>query len=191
MTDSHEDGLANIMWNIRACTDVLQDIRDMREWYGVVKCGRNVFKSAACFPPEFRCIAEALDRGLSMKIGGQGVLGRVLDYLWFFEFNRRRLLKASWHSCLSQGFGGRPVTETNHRIEKLVGWVDQRVEALQDLAARAEDEQNEEAKDAEGSQDAENSEVDEKAEEAESCWAAGEGWSICIEDSDEDDGWDG
>ncbi|CAE7764161.1 ANKRD50, partial [Symbiodinium sp. CCMP2456] len=63
----------------------LDGLGEVKTWCDTVKSGSNVFKTPAAFPPNFCRTAVTLKKCL-----GKNCAGKVLDFVSFFEFNRRR-----------------------------------------------------------------------------------------------------
>jgi len=91
----------------------LDGLEDVKKWYGLVRCGSNVFSSPTSFPAFFCRVAATLDRSFKKTIGRRCV-SMILDFLNFFEFNRARPLPV-WPQR-KNGFG-RPLAPIIREVD--------------------------------------------------------------------------
>ncbi|CAE7213178.1 ANKRD50 [Symbiodinium natans] len=102
----------------------LEGLAEVKTWYDTVKCGSNVFKTPAAFPPNFCRVAAALKKRLGLRCAGS-----LLDFVSFFEFNRRRpIYPLAWHSHTHVNLFGRPIAPYILEADALLRHIGRRAE---------------------------------------------------------------
>lgn len=122
----------------------LDGLGEVKKWSDTVKTGSNVFKTPAAFPPNFCRTAVALKKCL-----GKNCAGKVLEFVSFFEFNRRRpIYPLAFHTNVNMF--GRPqlpfLKETDRFMRNIVSRLDKEEEAEGEDPAEKAAEKAEKAK---------------------------------------------
>lgn len=113
----------------------LDSLGEVKTWSDTVKSGSNVFKTPAAFPPNFCRTAVTLKKCL-----GKNCAGKVLDFVNFFEFNRRRpIYPLAFHKNVNMF--GRPqlpfLMETDEFMRNIVKRLDEEEEEGGDVLGEA------------------------------------------------------
>jgi len=150
--------------------------KEVKEWYGIVKKGSLVFTSPKSFPPNFCRVAHALDSAFRKPLG-RGVVCCILDFLPFYEFNRRRVPRSAFHKRVD--VFGRPVPPCIYDMNQFQRKIRKKLE-----------EAEEECEILEGENDEAGAEAGEKEEPEinETCWVQDASLRIeqvCPEDCEE------
>lgn len=93
----------------------LADLEEVKEWYHIVRMGSNVFNSPKSFPPNYCRAAHAIKK--AFRTLGRASVGKILDFLPFFEFNRRRVPRSQFHKQIDNF--GRPLSRVAFEMQQL------------------------------------------------------------------------
>eukprot|EP00435_Cladocopium_sp_Y103_P045459 s1050_g13.t1 len=137
--------------------------KEVKEWYGIVKKGSLVFTSPKSFPPNYCRAAHALDSALRKQLG-RGAVCRILDFLPFYEFNRRRVPRSTFHKQVD--VFGRPLAPCIYDTHQFMRKIQKKLEEAEEECEILEEGRDEEADAAEA-----EGKKDDFPEINETCWA--------------------
>ncbi|CAK8993260.1 unnamed protein product [Durusdinium trenchii] len=94
----------------------LKDLEEVKSWYAIVSKGSNVFMHPKSFPASFCRVAAAFKKGTILT---KPVIGSILDFVDFFEFNRERKPGLPfWERSID--IFGRPQSNVFFQMQKLL-----------------------------------------------------------------------
>ncbi|CAK8992560.1 unnamed protein product [Durusdinium trenchii] len=94
----------------------LKDLEEVKSWYAIVSKGSNVFMHPKSFPASFCRVAAAFKKGTILT---KLVIGSILDFVDFFEFNRERKPGLPfWERSID--IFGRPQSNVFFQMQKLL-----------------------------------------------------------------------
>lgn len=137
--------------------------KEVKEWYGIVKKGSLVFTWPKSFPPNYCRAAHALDSAFRKSLG-RGVVCCILDFLPFYEFNRRRVPRSTFHKQVD--VFGRPVAPCIYDMNQFQGKIQKKLQEEEEECEILEGERDEEAEAEEA-----GAKKEEFPEINETCWA--------------------